>query len=180
MKIFAFLFIIAFILTWCFSGDDSSTATWLVIQETERFSIPTPSTWKAIPKDDLVEPKSGEIALAFRSQTPRQWYINNIIILEQENATISAQAIIESGLESLEKGIKWYTLISNRDIQFTDNETGKLIIYSWKYSANTPETIYIQTARVCGDTGYYMTISITEKLESYERYEYILKNFQCK
>jgi len=179
MKIFVFLFIALLILTWCFWGESSPTATWLVIQETESFSIPTPSTWQSIPLEDLIQPKSGEIALAFRSNTPRQWYINNIVILQQENASISAQAIIESGIESLEKWIKWYSLISNRDIQFADNAPGKLIIYSGKYSTDTPETVYIQSARVCGDTGYYMTISLTEKLESYDRYEYILQNFRC-
>lgn len=180
MKTYISLILCFVFLISCWWADDSPAATGLIIQENEGFSIPTPSTWKTIPNEDLVIPKSGEIALAFRSESPKQWYINNIVILKKDNTAISPQAIIESGIQSLEKWIKWYKLISNNEVTFTDNQKGNIITYSWKYSSDTPETIYIQTARVCDDVGYYMTISLTEKLESYDRYEYILQNFNCK
>lgn len=180
MKLIISLILCLFFLISCSGGEESTSATGLIIQENEEFSIPTPSTWETIPESDLVTPKSWEVALAFRSPTPKQWYINNIVILKVASTTISAETIIDSGLQSLEKWIKWYDLISNKEITFADNQTGKIIIYTGKYSSDTPETVYIQSARVCGDTGYYMTISLTEKLENYDRYEYILQNFECK
>lgn len=180
MKIYISFFISVLILFSCGSSDNQPIATGLSLQETEEFSISTPSTWIEISEDELVEPKSGEIVLAFKSPEQKQWYINNIVILKQENTSISAQAIIESWIQSLEKWIKWYELLSNNDIQFADNQSGKIITYTGKYSDTTPETIFIQTAAVCWETSYYMTISLTEKLESYDRYEYILQNFKCK
>lgn len=180
MKVYIYILFCLFFLISCWSWDSSPSATGLIIQENDDFSIPTPSSWEVIPESDLVTPKSWEIALALRSPTPREWYINNIVILKVENTSISAEGIIDSGLQSLEKGIKWYNLISKRDITFADNQTGKIITYTGKYSNDTPEAVYVQSARVCGDNGYYMTISVTEQLEDYERYEFILQNFKCK
>jgi hypothetical protein len=180
MKIFIYLLLSTIILSSCFWGDDNVATTGLVSQENENFSIPTPSSWVTIPQEDLVVPKSWEIVLAFRSPTPKQWYINNIVILKKENTSISAQAIIDSGIQSLEKWIKWYKLLSNREVQFADNVSGKIISYTGKYSVDTPETVFIQTARVCWNDSYYMTISLTENLASYDRYEFILQSFECK
>jgi len=180
MKIFFSLLLVSIILSSCFWWGDSVTSTGLTFQENESFSIPTPSAWIDIPQDELVIPKSGQIALAFRSPAQKQWYMNNIVILKQENTSISAQAIIESGIQSLEKWIKWYTLLSNREVEFADGQLWNIISYTGKYSADTPETVFIQSARVCWNDSYYMTISLTEQLESYERYEYILQSFECK
>jgi len=181
MKKSIFMILWLFILTWCFWGDSNPSSTGLVVQEREDFLVPIPSTWSQIQEQDLVTPTSWNIALAFKSQNERQWYINNIVILQEENtSSSSSQAILNSAEQALKKGIKWYNLISNNTVEFADGEVGNIMSYSWKYSADTPETVYIQSVRTCSENTYYMTISLTEVLDSYDRYEYILQSFRCR
>lgn len=181
MKKYIFFTICLFFLVSCSRDDTESIAnSTLILQEKEDFSILVPNSWSEITSDELVTPKSWEIVLAFKSANQRQWYINNVVILRQENTTVSPSEILNSWIQSLEKWIKWYKLISNREVEFADDVVGNIITYTWKYTSNTPETVYVQSARVCWNDAYYMTISLTEKLESYDRYEFILQNFQCR
>lgn len=178
-KISIFIFLL-FTLQWCFLGDWENT-TGLVIQENESFSISIPESWVEIDKSDIPQAKSWEIELAYSSTSERQWYLNNLIILNAgENSTSTAVALIKDSLQALQKSVQNFQLIEEKTFIFPDEGTGMILTYTAQYNEATPQSIYIQTARVCADTSYYITLSLAEQLESYERYRYILETFTCK
>ena len=164
----------------CFGGS-ADTERGLVIQETEAFQIKVPSTWSQISAADLPLPKSWEIEFAYASPTQRQGYMNNIIVLSSENKQKeSSQGLMKSNAHFLNQNLESFTLAEEKAITYTDGDAGLLVRFTGKYNTSTPEVVYLQTAKSCGDNSYYITLSLAEKLDSYERYEYLLKAFECK
>jgi hypothetical protein len=86
---------------------------------------------------------------------------------------------MKSSLRSLQTTTVNFSLIEEKTVAFADEQSGSILTYSAKYNDATPEAIYIQTARVCGENNYHLTLSLAEQLDSYDRYEYILQTFRC-
>jgi len=86
---------------------------------------------------------------------------------------------MKSSTQSLKDDIENFEIISEKTVSFADGKSSLMLTYSWKYNITTPKATYIQTARVCWDNNYYLTLSLTEELEKYDRYEYILQTFSC-
>lgn len=168
-----------FILQWCFWSLGSSVAG-LTLQDRGEFSIQIPESWWAIREDDIPTPKSWSVVLAYSSASERQWYLNNIVVLSAPSLSKeTSSSLMKSSVQSLQKNIENFKIIEEKTVSFVDEQSWTIVSYSGKYNDTTPLTTYIQTARVCGDNNYYLTISLAETLESYERYEYILQTFQC-
>jgi len=83
---------------------------------------------------------------------------------------------------SLKKDFSYFKIISEKDISFDNDKaiTSKMYIYEAKYSKQTPNLHFLQTAVVCGDTWYLITIWLTKNNNSFTKYENILKTFSCK
>lgn len=171
------------LLTSCFwifwwSSEDSGSG--LVLSDNSEFSILVPSTWVEMSKNSLPSPKSWSVALALKSQNERQWYTNNLIILKSENTPdTNSRSLMESTESLLKKDLQSFALTSKREFSFSDNDTAVMLNYRAKYNPWTTSAQYIQTAKLCGDTSYFMTISVWEALEDYRRYEQILETFRC-
>lgn len=179
-KIFI-LGVLLLLLTSClWIGWESNEERGLALKEQEGFSLLVPSTWAEISENDLPLPKSGEIVFAYASPTQRQGYINNIMILSSENkGSESSAALMKSNASFLGQSLEDFTLMEEKDISFADDDTGRLVKFYGKYNTSTPEIVYLQTAKSCGEQSYFMTLSLAEKLESYDRYEYLLQSFEC-
>jgi len=178
---YIFLWTLVF-LTGCFGlfDSDNPTNTGLVLSDTEKFSILIPDSWEVLSWDELPVPNSWTTALALKSQNEVAWYYNNLIILETGKTwATTSRALMSSTKSTLEKNLSNFNLISESDFSFLDEEIGTILTFAGKYNIGTPNLYYVQTAKMCGDTSYFLTISIGSAQESYERYEYVLKSFQC-
>lgn len=178
---YIFLCILILSLSSCFGiwGWDNEN-NGLVLSDTEDFSVLVPDSWIALSGDELPVPKSWTTALALKSTNERSWYFNNMIILSSENIPDTNSLSLMNSTESmLKRSLKSYELISKKDISFLDNDTGSLIVFSWKYNDSTPKIQYVQTAKMCWDMSYFITISVWEVLDNYDRYEDVLKTFRC-
>jgi hypothetical protein len=175
-----FLLMSFLFLTGCFWGNSESSEQGLVEYKEEKFSLQLPASWQMVPESRLPEPNSGKLALAYESPTQRDGYINNIIVLEipalENESSQSLMANMKIGLSS---SLASYKLLSESPLTFADGDTGSVLTYEGKYSRSTPKAVYIQSAKVCDDTQYFLTLSLTQQLESYDRYAQILETFGC-
>lgn len=176
MKKIIIILLFTLVLSSCFWSSDSAQSG-LVLQDREDFSILVPETWASV--DDLPVPKSWEIVLAHSSANERQWYLNNIVVLASPSSTETSLSIMNNIKSTLESRIEGFTPIDEKQVTFADEETSLLLTYTGKYNSDTPNVVYIQTARVCGETKYFLTLSLAERLEDYSRYEYIMQTFRC-
>lgn len=184
MKPFFILWVLLFVLSSCFwnpfSGESQANPTGLVLQEKEGFSLQIPANWKTLSLGDIPTPKTGEVVFAVSSPEQRQGYINNIIILKAPNSLKeSSQGLMKNAGNFLDTNLESYTLKDEKTLEFTDGEQSVLHTFLWKYNRQTPEIIYLQTARSCGAFNYFLTLSVAEQLENYDRYAEILKTFEC-
>lgn len=171
--------IMLLLLSSCFWGN-TDTKNGLILHDREDFSILIPDSWQQLDSSDIPTPKSWEVELAYSSQSERQWYLNNIVVIKSPLIWEKTnQSLIKSSLVYLEKNIKNFSLISEKNLTFPDESTWTIITYSGRYNSSTPEAVYIQSAKICSDSIYNLTLSLAEKIESYERYEYILQTFRC-
>lgn len=179
MKKILLSLLILSILQWCFWSSNNNIVG-LTVQDWGEFSIQIPESWVLIGENDIPTPKSWSVALAFSSSSERQWYLNNIVILTTPSLSkASSSSLMKNSIQSLQKNIENFKIIEEKEVIFVDEQSGTIVSYTGKYNDTTPVTTYIQTARVCWNNNYYLTISLAESLESYDRYEYILQTFRC-
>lgn len=171
---------LVFLLSSCFWWGDSANQSGLRLEARDWFKIQVPSSWQEIQSEDLPVPKQWSIELAFKSVSERQWYVNNIIVLSEvsENKK-SSISLLKKSLISLKKEIQEFEILSQKEVTFTDESSGEIITYSGRYNSSTPRLVYVQTAMSCEWKDYFITLSLAESLESYDRYEYILETFSC-
>lgn len=173
--------ICVFTLTGCFwLGEGESGATGLILQDREDFSILIPSSWQEVGLSDTPIPKTWELALVYKSNNERQWYFNNIVVLKLEKSKqASSVSLMEESLQSLQTQIDNFSVISKQTLLSSDEQEWLFLTYRGKYNVSTPELTYVQTARSCSEADYYLTISLNEILDDYERYTQILQTFRC-
>ncbi len=163
----------------------SSTPTGLVENANDDFTIQIPSTWVVFQKwsNAIPKPKVWEVALAVSSPDVVDGFSNNLLILKEnlDNATTSDKYSMLNNFW-VEQDYKEYEKISEKDINFTDNnELGKLYTFKAKYNVNTPKLTFLQTARVCHEKkGFFLTIALPMNITDTAKYEDILKTFACK
>lgn len=80
----------------------------------------------------------------------------------------------------LKSQLNSFNLLEESKIHFSDNDAWNILVYKAKYSKNTPELVYIQTAKSCGEKNYFLTLSLAETLEDYNKYKALLQSFICK
>lgn len=180
MKKILLIFCTLLLLSGCF-GSEESISEGLVEFSNDNFALSLPGTWKAIPKTDLPTPKVGEVVLAYSSLESRDDYTNNIVIIGEDNSMWENNHDLIRSLPSyFDETLQVFHRKEVSDIQFADNQSGTVLEFQGKYNNTTPLVTYLQTARSCGEKAYFLTISVAEQLESYDRYMYLLGTFECK
>lgn len=178
-KIIISIFLV-FVLSSCFSWDETDENTWLILKDLGEFSLLVPNSWEEVNANKLPVPKKWELVYSIVSKQEKQGYKNNIIILKAENKLDeSSQELMKNNINFLKTTLQSFTLKQEENILFQDQEKGTLITFSWQYSKQTPEVVYLQTARACGEMSYFLTLSLAEKLDDYSRYAHLLKSFSC-
>ncbi len=181
MKYWAIYILLSIFLSSCFGlwwNEPSDRG--LVEVSGEGFSLEVPANWQELWTDTLPIPKSWELVYALASWEERNAYLNNLIVLKSTDENISSSnALVWKSIGFLEQNMLNFTLISEEDISFLDEESWKLITFSARYNSQTPQAYYLQTARNCGSENFFITLSLTEELESYAPYEYILRTLDC-
>ena len=170
-------------LTACFWGGQQGPAadTWLELVERESFSIFLPINWQQVPESELVNPSQWELVLWYRSIESRSGYFNNIIILRDENRLQETDiSLMNNNINTLRLSLQSFDLIAEESLELDGSREGKVIVFRGKYGTQTPEAHYIQTAISCGESSYFLTISIWNDLWDFTRYFPLLESFRCR
>lgn len=183
MKKYILIAFTSLILAGC-SGDDgwSTAATGLDLVETSRYQISVPASWSQVLAEDLNSPAAGEFELGYRSEIPRQWFYNNLVILsESREGTKTTLQFVDgvvvrdarqyTSFESLEKDL----------IRLADGQDTIVHTFRARYNAVTGEYIYLQSGSLCDDKAYIITIGLHTDTseEDLSRYKSIIQSFTC-
>jgi len=148
--------------------------------ELEWFSLSAPVNWNTVGKDEFPTPKVWSVALAIASDSEKEGYINNLMVLEIEKTLgESSKWLMQSTRVWLKASLKKFSVIEEKDITFTDGDDSTILTYKGQYSNGTPELTYLQTARNCWEKSYFLTLSLAEETNSLEKYEYLMSTFEC-
>jgi putative heme iron utilization protein len=60
-----------------------------------------------------------------------------------------------------------------------EKDESNLYTFEAKYNPETPKRKFIQTAKVCGDMVYLMTIGVNLDVSDMKKYEAFLTSFEC-
>ena len=145
------------LLASCGKTDTSTISTTLFAGE--GFSMSTPKTWIAVDKSALPTTQNGTIALALTSADIVSGYSNNMSILKErltEAMTSKKYSVVNYALTTGE--YKDFVKLEEKVITFGDKDESNLYVFEAKYNTNTPKQKFLQTAKVCGDTVYLITI----------------------
>lgn len=179
-KIFLLGFAVFFLAS-CFGNWGwSSDQTALVDIEREGFQVSMPTNWQEVYDYELTSPSQGEVVLAYRAQEARSGYYNNLVILKNQNRLQETDlALMNNNINTLKLSMQSFEMISRDTLTFTSNDSGEVIVFQGRYSQQTPDLFYIQSAKSCGDESYFLTISVGSELGDYTRYYPLLESFRC-
>jgi len=178
------LFLATVLLSSClWDATEDTTTKGLETKVLDTFSISVPASWKVLsPSDEgLPSPVRGSIALAVSSTELKNGFANNISIIEQRLPGAPSVGDVTSTLEQeMKEDFYSYTLLESGNLEFLDGTNSQILVFDAKYNQNTPKVKYLQVPQVCGNNVYILTLAIDSKIESFERYKYILQTFSCK
>lgn len=181
MKKLILLPLFLLLLTSCGSSDSSSVAA-TVPFSWENFTMDIPKSWIAVDKSALPATKNGSIVLALTSTDIVSGFSNNMSIMKEkltEKMTSKKYSIVNYALTTGE--YKDFTKLDEKTLVFTaDKDETNLYVFEAKYSDKTSKQKFVQTAKVCNDSVYLITIALGLSSGSTTRYEDLIKTFTCK
>ena len=188
-KIFLLIFVL-FFLTGCFnfksissSKDSLKSKSWLELYSTGSFKIAIPAAWDKLNSNNNIIPKPiyWKIVLVALSKNQNLGFYNNLVILSQDlnnkKITSSEYSILNNNLSK--SSYLEYKLLKEKDIVFPNGKKSKLFVFKARYNDKSPKAVFIQSAQVCDDTWYLLTIWLNQMVENTEKYEKIIETFDC-
>lgn len=180
-KIFISLFFV-FLLSSCFSSSSTTDTSTLTDFSGSWFTVSVPKTWSVIDNKSktLPSPKDSFIVLAASSSEVKYWFANNMLVLEA-NLAKSTDSKTYSDLNNIgsSKTYKNYLKLDKKDFTFTDWVISSLYVFQAKYNETTPNLKFIQTAHLCNDKAYLITVALNIDIKDTSKYEDMLKTFKC-
>ncbi len=175
-------FLTLFLVSSCFFwGWNDSEWTLKKDFSSKDFSIMLPSSWEIIENKDSILPKPAnwEIVLAISSNTLRDNFYRNMLILSQEIKTdISSASFIKWNYTASIKDYFYKKLIDDKDFSIDDKDT-KIYHFEARYSEDTPIVNFLQTWIVCWEKAFLITIALEKNNKNIYRYEDLLSTFSC-
>lgn len=163
----------------------SSDSTSLTSFKGEGFSMDVPSTWIQKDKKDIPTPKNGSVVLAMTSSDISSGFANNLLVLKDtllldekgEKITSKKYSVVNQALTT--GTYEEYVKLDEKTIEFADKDESNLYVFEAKYNRETPKKRFVQTAKVCDDKVYLITVGIELNSGSTAKYENLAKSFQC-
>ncbi len=146
----------------------------------EGFSINTPKTWIAVDKAALPTTTNGSIALALTSTEIVSGYSNNMRKKKKkltDAITSKKYSVVNYALTT--GAYKDFVKLDEKVIAFGDKDESNLYIFEAKYNTDTPKQKFLQTAKVCGDQVYLITLGLGLSTGTTTKYEDLIKTFTC-
>lgn len=72
-----------------------------------------------------------------------------------------------------------YQKVSDKNTTFSDNTTGKVIVFDAQYNEQTPKKRFVQTAKICGTDIYLLTYALNPQSNTEEAHK-LLAQTNCK
>lgn len=179
MKKLALFLFVWLALTSCWSTStttDESTKAY----SGSGFTINIPTAWTVVDKNELPAIKSGQVELAVSSSDISSGFANNLVIIWQElseKTTSKRYSLINYSLSNWEY-IEFLKL-NEKTITFSDKDTSNLYTFEAKYNTATPKRKFLQTAKICDNKVYLLTIWIALGTTDTTRYENLITSFNC-
>lgn len=172
----------AFLLASCGTSTDTSSLT---NYKGEGFSMDVPKSWIAKEAKDIPTPKNGTVALAMTSADISSGFANNLLVLKDklspaengEKMTSKKYSIVNHALTTGK--YEDFVKISEKEVTFPDGDVANLYVFEAKYNRDTPKKRFIQTAKVCGDDVFLITVGTELNSGSSSKYEALATSFQC-
>ena len=195
MKKILIIFVSIFLLFSCWSSSTSKTDSsskqtqktnekkGLRLYSGKDFSMQIPAAWNDLSnnKEVLPNPSVGNVELAITSANTKNWFANNLIILSQEleDKISSKDYAITNNIWAENEYLNYYS-IKKDEFEFLDWEKSMIYVFKAKYAENTPILKFIQTARVCDNKAFLLTIALPLEIKDTTKYEKMLSTFECK
>lgn len=186
MKKILVIALIPLFLASCGSSSDTSTSdSSLKKFEGNGYSIQIPSGWIKVDEKSAPTPGNGKLEAAWSSTEIASGFANNMVILSETLSKPMTSAKYSSINYALSTGnYVEFTKLDEKTISFPVSENmpadeANIYTFEAKYNPQTPKRKFIQTARVCGDTVYLMTIGINLEIKDTAKYENLFKSFTC-
>ncbi|MCP4522741.1 MAG: hypothetical protein GY828_00820 [Candidatus Gracilibacteria bacterium] len=185
-KKFCVLMVCLFTLVSC--GEEVSTTEvetkGLTVHNADNFMISVPSNWEVLngKENILPQPSQGNIELSVQSPEPKGGFSNNLLIMSDKlhSFSTSAEYSMANNIGARRDYLD-YTLLDNKEFEFTNGEKSQLYTFEAKYNYDTPKLKFLQTAYVCQpDTAYFLTIAVGASVLKTDKYETLLSTFSCK
>lgn len=178
MKKIIFLSLIATFIASCWTSTDDTLTT---KYDWTWFSMNIPKSWVKVEQSGLPSTKNWKIELALTSSEINAWFANNLVILSEDivNKTTSSKYSIANYVRTT-WSVNSYTKLSETNYTFADKDETIIYTFEAKYSNETPKRKFIQTAKICWNKAYLMTIWINLDNNATSKYEDLFKSFECK
>jgi hypothetical protein len=165
------------------TATDSSVS--LTNYQGEGFSMDVPKSWTPVEKFAVPTPKNGTVALALTSSDISSGFANNLLVLKDgvaaaengEKMTSKRYSIVNQALTT--GAYKEYVKLDEKTVSFSDGDESNLYVFEAKYNDSTPKKRFVQTAKICGDKVYLVTVGIELGTASSAKYEDLTKSFVC-
>lgn len=161
---------------------DNSSANTVSYDKNTYFKMSIPKTWQILTEKDYPKPKNGTVELALTSNEIDSGFANNMVIISDklnEKITSKKYSVVNYTLSTGE--YVDYNKLSEKAIKFKDNDESNFYVFEAKYNTSTAKRKFFQTAKVCGDKAFLITIWVGIKVDAskYSKYEDLIKSFEC-
>ncbi len=179
MRIF-FLVALLFLSSCSLPVGTDTTQSSLIPYDWGQFTIQVPKSWNEAKKQDIPLPKNGTVVLAYVSPEITNGFSNNLLIIKEKlTGLMSSKKYSELNHIQTTKSYLEYTKLLDSSILFSDGDESKVYGFEARYNQNTPRKKFLQTSKICTDTVYLMTVSISLE-KDITKYKEILQSFTCK
>lgn len=176
-----FLILSVFLLASCGSPSNTTTTDNNVTNFTwSWFTIDIPSSWTPVDNSQLPTISNWKVELAVSSSDISSWFANNLAIISEkinEKITSKKYSIINYALTT------WnyleFTKLDEKAISFSDKDESNLYSFEAKYNTSTPKRKFLQTAKICDNQVYLITIWLSIDVKDSTKYEDLIKSFVC-
>lgn len=184
-KVIVFAVIAAFSLASC--GTSTDTSVTLTSHKGAGFTMDVPKTWIPVESKSLPIPKNGSIALALTSPDISSGFASNLVVLKDQISVATGSGAYTSKKYSIVNytlttgKYQEFTKLDEKEIVFPDNDSANLYIFEAKYNSTTPKQKFIQSAKICGNQVYLITVGLgaSATAVSTTKYESLVKSFTC-